>query len=213
MSSQHDGLCHETKAGLDGLEANLLVLPVASSSNPSGEAQESLLLDGSREGSEIRVKVAFGGVLGPIFPGRSSGGVVHCRSGNREPRSVKITRESSSGSGFTRVQQVVCGKGKRFSKYVRNISSGNKFPARVGKRPCEMRHLPAHCPDRRWISPLPVQIVGYVGAWPWHEQVGEPPSTWPDMPCEWTTKPPGCCHCDRAEYREYRTIQRRRSSS
>jgi hypothetical protein len=46
VSSQNEGLRHETDGGIDALSTNLLFVPVESSSNPSGKAQKGLLLNG-----------------------------------------------------------------------------------------------------------------------------------------------------------------------
>jgi rhodanese-related sulfurtransferase len=50
------------------------------------------------------VDVILSGIVEPIFPRDGPSVVVHCRSGNRCPRSVKITLDQRAEGGWTLVQ-------------------------------------------------------------------------------------------------------------
>eukprot|EP00978_Attheya_sp_CCMP212_P001506 scaffold3149_cov26-Attheya_sp.AAC.1 len=111
VSSQNEGLRHETELGVDNLSTNLLLVPVDPSSNPSGKAQKGLLFDRLGFGSQVGVTTDLCGKCCPICPCSGSGRFVHFRSGNRLPRRVEITFESISVLGWAGVQDLFWGNG------------------------------------------------------------------------------------------------------
>jgi hypothetical protein len=113
----------------NGLAPDSFAVTKSASADSGSESHENMdsLLVGDTD--EELVELEAGAPVAPVFPVRSSGGVVHCGTGNLLPSSVEITLKLISIVGWTICHELVWGREEgenTSSNEVRNSSSDSE---------------------------------------------------------------------------------------